>query len=192
MDLKIFCWNVQGCADRKFIQATKQFLRDNRPVIVVFVEPRISGHRAESVIAALGFPHSHRVEAAGFSGGIWVAWYDLVSVSIVITHFQFIHFRITHKASRSSFLATAIYASPSATGRKLLWHHLHHLAATIRSPWVILETLMPRFLGRTVRVVLLQHDQVRISNVLHWTIVCAIWDIADRILLGQGDLLLSV
>ncbi|GMI89564.1 hypothetical protein HRI_002625700 [Hibiscus trionum] len=137
MDLKIFCWNVQGCADTKFIQAAKQILRDNKPDIVVFVEPRISGRRVESVIAALGFPHSHRVEAAGFSGGIWVAWYDLVSVSIAITHFQFIYFRTTHKSSQSSLLATAIYASPSAAGRKLLWHHLHHLAETIRCPWII-------------------------------------------------------
>ncbi|GMI86879.1 hypothetical protein HRI_002357200 [Hibiscus trionum] len=112
-------------------------MRDNKPDVVVFMEPRISGHRAESVIAALGFPHSHRVEAAGFSGGIWVAWYDRVSVSILSTHFQFINFRITHRASHSTLLATAVYASPSASGRKALWNHLHNLAATIRSPWII-------------------------------------------------------
>ncbi|KAK8617514.1 hypothetical protein V6N13_080426 [Hibiscus sabdariffa] len=73
MNLRILSWNVQGCGDPRFITAAKQFLRDYKPNVILFVEPRISGRRADSVIAALGFPNSHRIEAAGFSGGIWVA-----------------------------------------------------------------------------------------------------------------------
>ncbi|KAK8683792.1 hypothetical protein V6N13_039840 [Hibiscus sabdariffa] len=137
MDLKILCWNVQGCGDLRFLPATKQFLRDNRPDVVVFMEPRIHGKKADSVISLLGSPNSHRVEAAGFAGGIWVAWYDTVSVSIAVTHFQFIHFHITNKRDSSSLLATAVYASPSASGRKRLWPHLCRLASSIRSPWVM-------------------------------------------------------
>ncbi|KAK8704164.1 hypothetical protein V6N13_047796 [Hibiscus sabdariffa] len=63
-----------GCGDARFLPAAKQFLRDNKPDVVVFVEPRIRGRRADSVISSLGFPNSHRVEANGFAGGIWVAW----------------------------------------------------------------------------------------------------------------------
>ncbi|KAK8709757.1 hypothetical protein V6N13_060764 [Hibiscus sabdariffa] len=137
MDLKILYWNVQGCGDSRFLPAAKQFLRDNRPDVVVFMEPRIHGKKADFVISLLGFPNSHRVEAAGFVGGIWVAWYDIVSVSIVVTHFQFIHFRITNKRDSSSLLATTVYASPSASGRKRLWPHLCRLASSIRSPWVM-------------------------------------------------------
>ncbi|KAK8693502.1 hypothetical protein V6N13_071085 [Hibiscus sabdariffa] len=105
---EIFCWNVQGCGDSRFLPAAKQFLRDNRPDVVVFVEPRISGRRADSVISALGFTHSHRVEAIGFSGGIWVPWYDTVQVDILVTHFRFLHFRVTNRALGSALLATAI------------------------------------------------------------------------------------
>ncbi|KAL4340570.1 hypothetical protein GQ457_08G000230 [Hibiscus cannabinus] len=76
MDLKNLCWNVQGCGDSRFLSAAKQFLRDNRPDVVVFMEPRICGKRADSVISALGFPYSYRIEAAGFSGEIWVACPD--------------------------------------------------------------------------------------------------------------------
>ncbi|KAK8606369.1 hypothetical protein V6N13_030652 [Hibiscus sabdariffa] len=66
-----------------------------------------------------------------------VAWYDTVLVDILITHFQFLHFRITNKAVGSSLLATAVYASPSGSKRKLLWPHLYRLATSIRSPWLL-------------------------------------------------------
>ncbi|KAK8717603.1 hypothetical protein V6N13_044864 [Hibiscus sabdariffa] len=40
-------------------------IQDHRPTLLGLVEPRISGARANLVIAALGFPHSYRVEASG-------------------------------------------------------------------------------------------------------------------------------
>ncbi|KAK8608619.1 hypothetical protein V6N13_024036 [Hibiscus sabdariffa] len=101
------------------------------------MEPQISGRKADSVIASLGFPNSHRVEAIGFSGGIWLAWYDSISVEILVNHFQFIHCRVTVKLTSLSVYATTIYTSPSPTGRKLLWPQLRPLAANIRSPWVL-------------------------------------------------------
>ncbi|KAK8553210.1 hypothetical protein V6N13_089422 [Hibiscus sabdariffa] len=104
--------------------AAKQFIRDNILDLVVFIEPRISGHRADVLISALGFPHSHRVEAIGFSDGIWVASYDIVQVDIFITHFQFIHFRITNRKVDSTLLATTLYSSPSGSNRKMLWPHM--------------------------------------------------------------------
>ncbi|KAK8573416.1 hypothetical protein V6N13_100213 [Hibiscus sabdariffa] len=84
-----------------------------------------------------GFLNSHRVEANGFAGGIWVAWYDTISITIAFTHIQFIHFRIINKRDRSSILVTAVYAFPSAPGKKFLWPHLSRLASSIRSPWVM-------------------------------------------------------
>ncbi|KAK8586172.1 hypothetical protein V6N13_130694 [Hibiscus sabdariffa] len=126
-----------GCGDPRFLPATKKFLRYNKPNVVVFVEPRISGKRADSVISSLGFPYSHRVEATGFAGGIWLAWYDTISVTVDITHFQFMHFRITNNKTRSSFYATAVYASPTVSGRKFLWPHLERLGSTIRGPWIM-------------------------------------------------------
>ncbi|KAK8697436.1 hypothetical protein V6N13_113585 [Hibiscus sabdariffa] len=137
MNIKIISWNVQGFGDWRFLPATKQVLRDYKPDIVVFVKPRISGRRADSVIASLGFPHSHRVEAAEFSGGIWLAWYDSVSVDIISNHFQFIHCRITEKASRNSVYVTAVYASPSSSRCKLIWPHLRRITGSMHSPWVL-------------------------------------------------------
>ncbi|GMJ03703.1 hypothetical protein HRI_004039500 [Hibiscus trionum] len=137
MNIKLLSWNVQGCGDWRFLPAARQVLREHKPDLVVFVKPRVSGRKADSVIASLGFPNSHRVKAAGFSGGIWLAWYDSITVHVLLNHFQFVHFRITDKATSNSALATAIYASPSSTGRKQLWPHLRRLAAGISVPWIL-------------------------------------------------------
>ncbi|KAK8661409.1 hypothetical protein V6N13_091014 [Hibiscus sabdariffa] len=137
MNIKILSWNVQGCAHPKFLPSARQYLRDVRPDLVVFVESRIRGRKADAIIASLGFPHSHRVEASGFSGGIWLAWFDSVTVAVEFNHFQFIHCRVTMIRDNSSVLATVVYGSPNATKRKALWSGLHHIAPSITSPWVL-------------------------------------------------------
>ncbi|KAK8628179.1 hypothetical protein V6N13_063890 [Hibiscus sabdariffa] len=126
-----------GCGVSQFLSAAKQFLRDNIPDVVVFVEPWICGKKAASIISALSFPYYYRGEADGFAGGIWVAWYDTVDVTVAITHFQFIHFSIFNKRDKTSLYATAVYASPSSSGRKFLWPHLYRLASSIRCPWIL-------------------------------------------------------
>ena len=42
-----------------------------KPKMFVLLEPRLSGVKAEAVIRFLKFSRSHRIEALGFSGGIW-------------------------------------------------------------------------------------------------------------------------
>ncbi|KAK8670275.1 hypothetical protein V6N13_105033 [Hibiscus sabdariffa] len=58
----------QGYGHPKFITTVKQFLRNSQPDLVVLVEPRISGRKADSIIHSLGFPQSHQVETSSFSG----------------------------------------------------------------------------------------------------------------------------
>ncbi|KAK8705639.1 hypothetical protein V6N13_049237 [Hibiscus sabdariffa] len=138
MNLKIFCWNAQGCGHPKFLTAIKQYIRDSRPFLLGIVEPRISGARADSVIAALGFHSSHRIEAVGFSGGLWLCWHESLRVEVLVHHFQFMHCRITCLNTGSSSLVTLVYASPSVSKRKILWPHLRSLASSIREPWLLM------------------------------------------------------
>ncbi|MBA0785623.1 hypothetical protein Gotri_027036 [Gossypium trilobum] len=56
---------------RKFLRVFQEYNAEHRPDIVCLVEPRVSGTKANIIIEKLGFNHSHRVEAVGFSGGIW-------------------------------------------------------------------------------------------------------------------------
>ena len=69
-------WNCQGVASSDFQSVLKSFIAIHRPDMVVLLEPRISGFKADLVIRSLKFHHSHRVEALGYSGGIWILWND--------------------------------------------------------------------------------------------------------------------
>ncbi|KAK8636723.1 hypothetical protein V6N13_124461 [Hibiscus sabdariffa] len=88
-------------------------------------------------IASLGFPKSHCVKVVGFSGRIWVAWYNFVSVDIISNHFQFVHCRVTIKQDGSSVLTTTMYDSLTTSKRKLIWPYFRRLVAFIRSPWIL-------------------------------------------------------
>lgn len=52
------------------MELLKEFLRDFDPEVVVLVETRISGLRADNVIKGIVLSNSHRVEAHGFSSYI--------------------------------------------------------------------------------------------------------------------------
>ncbi|KAL4347365.1 hypothetical protein GQ457_17G005960 [Hibiscus cannabinus] len=138
MNLNVIVWNAQGCGSCKFIRVAKQYIRDHHPDVFVFVETRISGSNASDVIARLGFDNSFRVEAAGFSGGIWICWFSHVTIDIIYCHFQFILCRIYIPTSDKSCLATFVYASPDYRKRQALWDYLRDLSLHIQEPWVVL------------------------------------------------------
>ncbi|KAK8625827.1 hypothetical protein V6N13_056984 [Hibiscus sabdariffa] len=117
-------FNDGGCAHPKFFSTARQYLLDVKLDLVIFVEPRVIGRKADVIIASLGFSYSHRVEATGFSGGIWILWFNSVKVDVELNHFQFFHCRITTVHDNSSALATIIYGSPNATKCKDLWSNL--------------------------------------------------------------------
>ncbi|KAK8658991.1 hypothetical protein V6N13_029209 [Hibiscus sabdariffa] len=49
MSMKLFVWNTQECGSRNFIRVTKEYIRDAKPDVCVFVETRVSQHRADQV-----------------------------------------------------------------------------------------------------------------------------------------------
>ncbi|KAK5785850.1 hypothetical protein PVK06_040471 [Gossypium arboreum] len=60
--------NVSSCASDKFFRAFHEYNNQYKPDIICLLEPRISGVKADTIIAKLGWDKSHRVEAVGFSG----------------------------------------------------------------------------------------------------------------------------
>ncbi|KAE8723708.1 hypothetical protein F3Y22_tig00011824pilonHSYRG00027 [Hibiscus syriacus] len=61
--------------------------------LIALLEAQISGRSADRVINKLNFPHSFRVEAHGFSGGISVLWSDAIEFEILSISNQFVHGR---------------------------------------------------------------------------------------------------
>ena len=104
--------------------------------MVALCEPRISGVKADDFIRHSGYDHSHRVEAVGFSGGIWLLWQAGLEVTILINHRQYIHLQVSDTRGLITWV-TAIYASPVPSLRNSLWNDLNYLAANIHDPWVL-------------------------------------------------------
>ncbi|XP_028754199.1 uncharacterized protein LOC114713696 [Neltuma alba] len=137
MNNSIFVWNCQGAASNSFHRVLKSLLRGYTPDIVVLVEPRISGVKADRVIKKIGYPYSHHVEADGYSGGIWLMWNSRVQVRVLANHKQFIHTTIQNSSGDSKALFTAVYGSPCPSLRSELWEELSSLRVSDNEPWLI-------------------------------------------------------
>ena len=61
----MFC-NAQGAASLSFRRSFSALVNNYKLVMVVLMEPRISGYKVNNFIKNSGFDKSHRVEAEGF------------------------------------------------------------------------------------------------------------------------------
>lgn len=130
-------WNVQGAGSREFILALKELIRDNKPNVLALVETHMGGEQAINISKALGYNGHDRVDAVGFSGGIWVFWKpECVSVEPIIKHSQHITMNIT-RVGAAPWYFSVVYASPDPTKRKEPWDDLRNFAITHNKPWMI-------------------------------------------------------
>ena len=86
------------------------FTQNYKPQLVALCEPQISGVKADDFIRYNGYDHCHRVEATGFSSGIWLLWKAGLDVTILINHKQYIHLQVSDTRGLITWV-TAIYAS---------------------------------------------------------------------------------
>ncbi|KAF7801751.1 hypothetical protein G2W53_040862 [Senna tora] len=91
---------------------------------MAILETRQSGDNASNIIRKMDFDRSDRVDAIGFSGGIWCMWnFGKLFVEVILKHPQFMHLRI--RQNNFSWLFTVVYGSPNARTRRELWDNLH-------------------------------------------------------------------
>ncbi|KAI9090707.1 hypothetical protein K1719_028560 [Acacia pycnantha] len=84
-----------GAASKGVAAVIREFKFRYKVNMIVLLEPRISGRHADKVIKSWGFRHSVRMEAEGFSGGIWILWdLDNLIVDVRIMNDQFIHCKL--------------------------------------------------------------------------------------------------
>ncbi|XP_074301755.1 uncharacterized protein LOC141633202 [Silene latifolia] len=134
--LRLMTWNVQGAGSNAFLSMLKELIRINTPHVVALVETHISGAVAQRVCDKINFQGKTRVEATGFSGGIWLFWHpEEVTVTPIIHHPQHVTVEIT-RAGEVPWYYSAVYASPDATKREELWRELESFARTHDRPWL--------------------------------------------------------
>ncbi|KAG8498856.1 hypothetical protein CXB51_005701 [Gossypium anomalum] len=103
-----------GCASDKFPHIFREYNQKFSPDIISLLETRVSGAKVDNIIARLGFPHSHCVEAISFSVGIWVCWKNTISVEIIFNHPQFILARVGFPSPSMSVFISFVYVDFNA------------------------------------------------------------------------------
>ncbi|KAL2898046.1 putative RNA-directed DNA polymerase from transposon X-element [Bienertia sinuspersici] len=130
-------WNVQGTGDRAFLAVLKEIIRTHQPNVLALVETHMGGDHAVRMASILGYNGHVRVDAQGFSGGIWVYWNkNIVTVEPIRQHEQYIIMEIA-RVGEIPWYFTAVYASPNPSKRQELWRDLKTFAATHNKPWMI-------------------------------------------------------
>ncbi|KAJ8769457.1 hypothetical protein K2173_002947 [Erythroxylum novogranatense] len=126
-----------GVVGTPFDKHIKEYYSEFHPDIVTLVETRISSHTANLVISKLNFSRSHRVEARGFAGGIWIVWNDNIELEVLQNHTQFIHCRVKKRPAVHWVFVSFVYGSPQKSIRKLLWAEFLTIACTMSTPWLL-------------------------------------------------------
>ncbi|XP_031105865.1 uncharacterized protein LOC116010543 [Ipomoea triloba] len=134
--MKIITWNCQGAASKSFLRAAKWILKKHRPDMLCLVETKTSGHTADSICMKLGFDEWARVEALGYSGGIWILWSGGLLVEVLNSHPQFVHVSVKEPNGRKWNFST-VYGSPSLYLRRRLWTALGRNTVQVNHPWLI-------------------------------------------------------
>ncbi|KAI9083831.1 hypothetical protein K1719_034089 [Acacia pycnantha] len=126
----------EGAASKSFAAVLRDVKHRYKVDLMIILEPRVSGNAAVKIIKSWGFKHSERVEAVGFSGGIWLLWNsDALGVDVLVKEEQFIHCKL--KLGPKEMLFSAVYASPCEWRRNQTWDLLHDMARDINEPWLV-------------------------------------------------------
>lgn len=115
---KLIGEQVEILSDKTDVKHGGEYNKEHRPDLVSLLEMRVSGEKADSIkadsiIARLSFLFSHRVEAIGFLGGIWIGWKESVFVEALKNHSQFVLVKVSDNYSKQHFLVAFVYGSPN-------------------------------------------------------------------------------
>ncbi|XVF69958.1 hypothetical protein PTKIN_Ptkin11bG0122600 [Pterospermum kingtungense] len=84
--MNVLVWNYQSAISKEFLRVLKDLLRQYKPILLALLEPRFSDYQADEICNNLGFKEWIRMEAIGFSGGIWVFWNSSLVIEVVQTN----------------------------------------------------------------------------------------------------------
>lgn len=129
-------WNCQGAGSKKFMRAARLLIKTHNPSVMALLETKVSGDRANDICKKLNFSNWIRIEAIGFSGGIWILWKEEIDLQVKFTHPQFAISDI--RSDNKHWNMVIVYASPDYQLRKKLWNDLSKDKLDLNTEWMVL------------------------------------------------------
>lgn len=136
--MDIVCWNCRGALNLFFNNSVQDLVQNFSPTILIISETKVSGARAKAITDRLPFDGAIHANNIGLTGGLWVLWNSgQIEVTALSSTEQEIHAVVKDLSWGTSWLLSAIYASPRYAKRKLLWENLTTVAGLYSMPWVM-------------------------------------------------------
>lgn len=134
-DVKFICWNYRGAKNKEFIRELREFQRINLPMLIILLEPKISGDEAAEVCKGAGMSHWIRSDVEGFSRGIWLLWNEeKFHLDLIHAHRFFVHVEVADEKG-IKWLLTACMPVPDASIQKHMWESLDEM--WVEGPWML-------------------------------------------------------
>ncbi|KAL4352985.1 hypothetical protein GQ457_06G016350 [Hibiscus cannabinus] len=128
---------LQWRSNSVFEQLSETDMQKQCPDIVAIMEPRISEMASDNFIKHSGFDCSFRVEAQGFSGGIWLLWHSVVQFEVLAISNQFVHVLCSSYTGEARFYGSFMYANLQIRERRELWAKLLAVGPGVNVPLVV-------------------------------------------------------
>lgn len=175
--VNILFWNTRGTLNAGFRRTIMDLIKNHRPDILVLLETKISGNKADSVINSLGYANHMKSDAIGFRGGIWISWSDAcLNIELRYSCTQLIHTLVTENNGDKWFFS-AIYASPRLNERLCLFNSLYTSSLNNNHPWLLVGDFneLGAFGDKTGHITNL--DNRRVARFCEWLNLTGLLDL---------------
>ncbi|KAI8022427.1 hypothetical protein LOK49_LG03G03753 [Camellia lanceoleosa] len=135
--LTMMFWNCQGAGNNAFKRNMRDLIKSHKPTILILMETKIPYSSMGNLFNNMGFTAVTIMDPIERSGGIWHLW-DITQVTIRASHAtnQVIQATI-HKEDYEEWILSALYTSPNASQREVLWNNLEETANNMEKPWLV-------------------------------------------------------
>lgn len=131
VDINMLIWNWRGALNPNFLSLVSDLIRKHYPAILVVMETKVSGDKANSIVDRLHMDGAILVNNIGLTSGLWVLWDSTqVEVTELSTIKQEVHALVNLNSlnSQGPWLLSIVYASLKLVKRRLLWDNLSTVA----------------------------------------------------------------
>ncbi|KAF7831916.1 ribonuclease H [Senna tora] len=129
-------WNCRGLSCPSIVQRLKQLLKEHRPSFIHLSETMLQFSMVSNILSKQGYDKHVGVSSEGKSGGMVLAWSNVVTCSVLEVIKNWIHAEST-SLQGVPFTFTCVYGPPKVADRNVLWDFLQQKSLTIQMPWII-------------------------------------------------------